>query len=337
MITELLKVKQIFKNYLKQMMYKESTVKRRMSLLNHYIFYLKDAGCHDIKETDREQVKRFFLYFQKAVSSETGKPFSRQTKQMMATTLRQLYRCLYVNELILTNPMQDMELSMKGEAARRQILSEQEMSFFLDSIETETFSGLRDRTLFELMYSSGFRSSEIAGLRIEDIDLDERKVLIRNSKWNKDRVVPISEVASKFLQHYLDRCNKKQGYLFAGVNGPLSRDYVNELFKKRLESCHMYKKGLCSHSIRHSIAGHLLNKGADLRYVQELLGHNSIETTVRYTHQLYDNLKRIYKTYHLRENEYFKEIDKKYLEKVKKLGQYLRDNQKNLNFLWKIK
>jgi site-specific recombinase XerD len=103
--------------------------------------------------------------------------------------------------------------------------------------------------------------------------------------------------------------------------GPLS---VERHFKKLLKEKGMYRKGLGLHSIRHSTATHLLEKGAGLRYVQELLGHKTIETTAHYTHTLTSSLKRIYKQYHPRENLYFKEVDGNYEQKLEDLARTLR-------------
>lgn len=164
------------------------------------------------------------------------------------------------------------------------------------------------------MYSSGLRVSEVADLKIKEIDFSSRMLMVRNGKWGKDRVIPISIVASKFLQKYLvGRRNKKESFVFLGTRGRLKGTSITERFITLIRRYEMDRPGLVTHSIRHSVATHLLESGAGIRYVQALLGHESIETTVRYTHMLYDNMKKIYKSYHPRENEYYKEVDSNYL------------------------
>ena len=129
----------------------------------------------------------------------------------------------------------------------------------------------------------------------------------------------MSEVAAGFFTKYLSGRSKKEEHVFIGAGGRMSGQTINRLFKKLLDEIGMYKEGLSAHSIRHSCATHLLAHGADLRYVQELLGHESIETTTVYTHELYENMRRIYRTYHPRENELFKEVDDEYMRQLVEL------------------
>jgi len=148
--------------------------------------------------------------------------------------------------------------------------------------------------------------------------------LIRNSKFGKDRVVPITETAEKFLKRYLAGRSSKSEYVFLSANGRITGSTVGHRFRDLLARHNMKRKNISAHSVRHSTATHLLEHGADVRYVQELLGHESIETTVRYTHTLHESLKRVYRIFHPRENEYFKEVDAEYVKKVEELLSYIK-------------
>jgi site-specific recombinase XerD len=236
---------------------------------------------------------------------------------MIAFAVKDLFRLLYISDLILTNPFQDSGLKMKKEGIKRAVLSEAEMSRVLDSIALNEPVSLRDRALFELLYSSGLRIGEALRLKVSDIDIENRMVLIRRGKGGKDRVEPVSEAAMKFLKLQIaGREENKDELVFTGVLGNLTSSTMNERFKKIAEKVGVVRKHLSVHSIRHSTATHLLEHGADLRYVQELLGHESIETTAIYTHCLSEGLKRIYKTHHPRENESYVEADAGYRQKV---------------------
>ncbi len=310
-------VQETYKSYLSSRGYSPKTVRIRMRMLESFLAYLKNsAGPEDFREVGSEHVKAYIRHLQGLVSQCTGRALADKTRQMMLCTVRQLFGCLYTQELILVNPAQDIRLKRQKQAERRAVLTQAEMGRLLDSIDTRRYSDLRDRALFELMYSSGLRVGEAVALKLSDIDMEARMMLIKG-KWGKDRVVPVGEVAIKYLKAYLKVRRRGRGEkLFIGQHGPLTPAGVNLFFKAWARKARMMRKNLSVHSIRHSVATHLLENGADLRYVQELLGHESIETTVIYTHSLYENLRRVYKTYHPRENEYFKEVGRAYLRRL---------------------
>lgn len=193
------------------------------------------------------------------------------------------------------------------------------MSKFLESIETTTPKGIRDRAIFELMYSSGLRTCEISNLKICDINFEQREMIVRG-KFGTERIVPVSEVANKFLILYLGKKVVQTNFpVFPGESNKKGLDtkYIGVLFKKYLEKIDMKLDGVSVHSIRHSTATHLLDNGATIRYVQELLGHKNLKTTERYTHIQTEKVGRIYREYHPREHGMIDTIDEKYLNDVK--------------------
>jgi site-specific recombinase XerD len=164
-----------------------------------------------------------------------------------------------------------------------------------------------------------------------DIELSSRMLIVRDAKWSKDRMVPINEVAAAFLSMYLGSEVRPEQPAFVGQRGRISRYCVKCRFHHHLSNAGLEGKGLTPHSIRHATATHMLAHGADLRYVQELLGHESIETTVIYTNELFENLKRIYKTYHPRENALYREVDEEYRERLERLAARLEDPRRPRN------
>ena len=179
------------------------------------------------------------------------------------------------------------------------------------------------------MYSSALRVSEVSKLDIADLDFNERMVIVRGGKWGKDRVEPVSEVAIKFLKLYVSARQEASGPLFLSEGRRrLGGAAINRRVKEHLKAQGIYRRGLSAHSFRHATATHLLAHGADLRYVQELLGHESIETTVIYTHELVENMKRIYKSYHARENELYEEVGDEYLKRLDAFIQRLKRQKK---------
>lgn len=308
-------VKKIFKDYLIECGYKDGTISWKMQYFS-YIFNYFDEDV-DFRDITENQIKDFLVYIETVLSEKRGRLLSKRTKTMIFGTVRLLFRCLYTQDFILANPMQDIVYKAKGEERQKEILTQEEMSSFLDKITEEKHLGLRDRAIFELMYSSGLRVSEVAKLKVGDIDFEERMLLAKEAKWGKDRIVPVSKVAMKFLKLYLaSRIKDKEAPVFLGEQGKIGAAMINNRFKKLLKQFGMYREGVTAHSIRHSVATHLLSNGADLRFVQELLAHESIETTCIYTNDFLENIKKVYKSYHPFENEYYKEVDEEYLNRL---------------------
>lgn len=299
-----------------------------------FFMFLKKQNVKDVRDVGYKVITSFFKSLTTLVTARRKKPFSANSQNSLLATLKQFFRSLYVNELILENPFRKVDIRIKIEEKKRIIMTPDEMSEFLDSITLDQPLGLRDRTIFELMYSSGLRISDVSKIDREDINLKEGTILIRQGKGKKDRVIPVHKVALKFLKLYLTESRSGKGPLFYSMygQGRLGSSAINNRFIFWLKKAGLYRCNLSSHCIRHSTAVHLLAGGADLRYVQELLGHESIETTVLYTHELLDNLKKIYKSYHPRENEYFKEVDLEYMKRIEYFEKLLKRRLSNRDF-----
>lgn len=180
----------------------------------------------------------------------------------------------------------------------------------LEAPDCGTLLGYRDRTIFELLYASGLRVSELTGLERGSCDLEERLVRV-TGKGSKERIVPMGRVAAAFLKEYLARIRPQlraaAGEEAPGTKkmflnhrgGPLTDRGVRYIFEKYIRRVSL-KEGLSPHSLRHSFATHLLERGADLRAVQELLGHANVSTTQIYTHVSKEHLRKIYQRAHPR-------------------------------------
>jgi site-specific recombinase XerD len=309
----------LFEETLKGEGYRSKSITRKKIDLRLFLTYVFDEEkLSDIRDVTVKTILEFFKHAG-SVLTRFSRPLSPASMAALISSVNLLYRILIRKELILCNPMQEVCIKGKTDGSKREVLSIEEMAKLLDSIGTDTPQRLRDRAIFELLYSTGMRVGELVNLKTSNIDHDERLAVIRQGKWGKDRIVPFSVVAAAFLKMHLSECGIKDGYVFAWDKKPLNISSINRMFKKYCTGCGIMRKRLSVHSIRHSTATHLLSGGADLRYVQELLGHESIETTVRYTHEMYDNLKRIYRTYHPRENMYHRELDGEYLSRIESL------------------
>lgn len=323
--------RKVLMSYMRDLRYKESTIRTKLAYLPHFFRFTEREGITDLREVSAMHIERFLMTEQDAICERTGKPYGSGTLLAVFAAVRILFASLYHEELLLSNPARGVKLRSREKARLRPVFSEGEIAQFLDGIDVKAPLGLRDRAMFELMYSSGLSSGEMGKLTRGDIDLGSRMLIVRDAKWSKDRMVPISEVAAAFMGTYLGKGGDASRPVFQGPRGGLRAHAVEERFHHHLERTGLQGKGLSAHSIRHATATHMLAHGADLRYVQELLGHESIETTVIYTNELLENLKRIYRKYHPRENALYREADGEYQARVRHLVDRLCDPRRPSN------
>jgi site-specific recombinase XerD len=302
----------------------ENTRKRGRYYLQRFARWLGEV---DIRNIDYSIILNYIEYL-RGLKNNRGKYLCPSSIATELSTHKEFYTYLYKSEYIFKNPMENIKVKQKGSRKERKIFSEKDISLFLDSIGIRTPHEQRDRALFELMYSSALRVGEIIDLTIENTNLDDRVCFLKR-KGGQEGFIPFSLAALKFLRIYIGNGRKKhlryvrnsdvKNILFLNRRGKLTWKALKGRFRKYLQRCGLENKGYTHHSIRHATATHLLSHGASIRYVQELLGHESIKTTEIYTRPTVENIKTVYRTYHPRENEYFKEIDSEYVAECEKM------------------
>jgi integrase/recombinase XerD len=219
----------------------------------------------------------------------------------MISTARGFYKFLLLDGHLKKNPAEDLVAPQKGFYLPRFLTeSEIELLFSIPDVEIET--GLRDRAILEVLYASGLRVSEAINLKVSDVDLDAG-ILNAHGKGSKERRVPLGREAVHFLQKYsavrAKNDNLKNPLLFVSKAGKqLSRQEVYNLVQSCAEKCGL--EDVSPHTLRHSFATHLLQRGADSRSVQAMLGHADISTTQIYTHITDNHLKATYEQHHPR-------------------------------------
>jgi len=224
------------------------------------------------------------------------------------SAIRSLYRYLLREKKVANTPFgydgrsRRKAFQMKLEKRLPDFLTHSEMERLLRATDTRTFLGKRDRAIIELLYAAGLRVSELASLNVEDIDLENREVRV-TGKRNKTRTTLIGTPAAKYLKLYLNvrpqmRTEERHQPFFASRNGKrlLARS-IQKLLDKSAQQAQLSKK-VHPHMLRHSFATHMLDGGADLRVVQELLGHSSVASTEIYTHVSKRQTKRAYLAAH---------------------------------------
>lgn len=219
--------------------------------------------------------------------------------------IKAFYRFMTAEGYMDANPAEVVEAGTKGIKLPR-VLSEDEVVRLLNQPDITTAEGFRDRTMLEVLYATGMRVSELINLTLERVDLN-MKYIIAFGKGSKERIVPLGSVASEFLQQYLEKVRPKLTHEDRNTNIVFLAFGGHELTRQRFwQIIRAYgrkaniNKALTPHILRHSFATHLLDNGADLRSVQELLGHSDISTTQIYTHLTNKRLRDIYAKAHPR-------------------------------------
>jgi len=234
--------------------------------------------------------------------------YSKATIARKLATLRSFYKFLVKTGRCAANPMTAVR-TPKQEKKLPRFLEYEEVKRLLETPPVETWLGSRDRAILETLYSTGIRVSELVALNMDDIDFLGEVVHIRG-KGKKERITPISSSALQAIQHYMEFRNKRaqsnsnfdSKVLFVNKHGQrLSTRSVRRKMDKYLKMAGL-DPAISPHTLRHSFATHMLNNGADLRSVQELLGHQSLSTTQIYTHLTTRKLKDVYENAHPREH-----------------------------------
>jgi integrase/recombinase XerD len=316
-----------FSAWLTEEGYKPDTVKGKRILVARFASYLEGLGISDICVVDRASLEGYARFIQKRISPRSGKLYRQTTQASLWGTALALLAALYEEGKIDALPAALVRVHRPRDPLVT-LLSEADISRILESINDEHPRGRRDRALFELIYSAGLRAGEAARLTWEDLNLDARTAFIKQSKFDKDRVVPLTHEAIEMLKRYRDSSLSDSPFVFPGMKGGLSPAKINIRFKQYAKACELYRPGITTHQLRHACATHLIAHGAQLRYVQELLGHASVETTVRYTRNQQEEVKRIHEQYHPRETVMFKTVDAEYLRRIEELAERIREGRK---------
>ncbi len=278
--------------------YSTKTIESYRHEINHFIGFLQSEGIDDYNQVSY----RFLRGYMAKLHEEN---LSKSSINHKLSALRSFYNYMLKQEYVIDNPFLLIE-SQKVASRNPDFLFPQEMMGLLDSIKTNDELGKRNKAMLELLYASGLRCSEIVNLKLTDIDYDCQLLLI-HGKGGKDRYVPFHDYAKEVLITYLDEArnslmikSESHSYVFVNVRGNKITNRGVQNVVDRMSQLYDPTKKIHPHTFRHSFATHLLNEGADIRAVQELLGHANLSTTQIYTHITKDHLKAVYQKAHPR-------------------------------------
>lgn len=283
--------------------YSLATVRHAEECLRSFILWCDERGLgrpHDITKPILERYQRYLFLYRKG----NGQPLTARTQYSRLTPLRGFFKWLAKQNHILYNPASDLDLPRMDQRLPKHILTIAEIETVLAQPDLGDTTGLRDRAILETFYSTGMRRMELVELGVFDVDNERGTVMIRQGKGQRDRLIPIGERALGWIAKYRDDLRPElvagadPGKLFLTQFGQaFTPGRMSEMVRRYIDAAKLGKQGSC-HLFRHSMATLMLENGADIRYIQAMLGHASLTTTQLYTHVSIRQLKDIHTATH---------------------------------------
>jgi len=284
--------------------YAERTAKGYLRAVRFFLDWLGRRGIAlpDVR-TDDILVYQTDVY---GLRKKDGKPYSTYDQTHRIAAVKTLFRFLARRGYLLSDPSASVEYPRQENRLPRGVMTPQEARAIVEAPDLSTPMGLRDRAIFETLYATGIRAGELGNLKREDVDTEERILRVVLGKGKKDRNVPLTRAAAEAIEAYLAygrpqmRGGRRSQLLFlAHRGGKMYDSHLNDVVSKWAFKAGVKRHVTC-HTFRHSVATHLLRGGADIRHIQMLLGHSSLQTTERYTRVEVSDLKEVMKRAHPR-------------------------------------
>lgn len=282
--------------------YSPATVVSRRRSLRTFVAWASERGIDDPREVTKpilERYQRHLFYYRK----EDGSPLVPGTQVNLLRAIKTFFKWATRENHILYNPASELDIPKVPRRLPRNILSVDEVAAILNEADPSDVVGLRDRALLELLYSTGLRRKEVGNLTRSDIDFTRQVVFVREGKGGHDRVVPLGARACAWLEKYLYEARPQltvgdaTALFVTDFGDPASGYYVAMRVKRYMALAGIERPG-AAHLLRHACATHMLEGGADIRFIQALLGHANLNTTEIYTHVSIEKLKAIHEATH---------------------------------------
>jgi integrase/recombinase XerD len=283
--------------------YAEDTAEQARWSIADFIRWAELRGIEHPMEVTRpilESYQRYLYYYRRG----NGQPLTFRTQHSRLSPVRRWFRWMVRNNHILNNPASDLDLPRIEKRIPRTIFTAEEVERVMVVPDIGTPVGLRDRALLETFYSTGVRRAELIRLKLYDVDRERNTLTIRQGKGKKDRMIPIGERALAWVEKYLREARPvlalepDDATLFLTQYGePFHPDAMSYLVRDYVAQANLGKSGSC-HTFRHTMATLMLEGGADIRYIQQMLGHAELSTTEIYTHVAIRKLQQIHAATH---------------------------------------
>lgn len=292
-----------YKEQLQAQNYATQSIEYKYVSLCWFIDWCHDRGIDRIEQITRPVLQRYQRYLYYAIS-RSGNPLSVASQRNRLTAVRTWFRFLMRENLILYNPASELELPKPEKRLPKHTLTAEEAELVMTQPNLDTDQGIRDRAMLEVLYSTGIRRQEVLNLTCSDVNHGAGVLAIRQGKGRKDRFVPVGDRALIWVKKYLDEVRvlhsipSSPDNLFLEDTGQkLDPHRVSRAVKKYVKATGINKTGSC-HLFRHTMATLMLENGADIRFIQQMLGHAMLSTTEIYTHVAIHKLKEIHTVTH---------------------------------------
>ncbi|WP_347332707.1 site-specific tyrosine recombinase XerC [Marinimicrobium locisalis] len=293
----------LYVDHLKVMNYADRTVGHRETTLTQFSAWCEERGILKASEVTKPILERYRRHLHHS-RDKRGNPFSAKNQMARLIPIRGFFKWATRQNYLLYNPASELELPKVEKRLPKATLSPEEAELILSLPNIHTDEGLRDRAIVEVLYSTGIRRMEVVNLTRADLHPDRGVLAVRQGKGKKDRFVPISDRAMGWLKRYLDEVRigfaiepDPENVFLESTGQPLTPDKLSRLVSKYIKQADIGKGGSC-HLFRHTVATLMLDNGADIRFIQQMLGHVSIGTTEIYTHVSIVKLKQIHDMTH---------------------------------------
>jgi integrase/recombinase XerD len=297
---------QMMETYLQWMAIKNYSDRTIGSRERYLLWFLEWCGQRELNQPSEitkailQRYQRHLFHYRKT----NGDPLSFHSQYNRLVAVRAWFKWLSKENYILYNPASEIELPKLGKRLPKAVLSAQEAERVLNQPDMGEPMGLRDRAILEVFYSTGVRRQELANLQVQDLDPERGTLFVRQGKGRVDRMIPIGERAVQWIGKYLEAtrpelaCGRDEGELFLSHCGEaISPNGLTNLVRNYIDKARIGKRGSC-HLFRHTLATLMLENGADIRFIQEMLGHAKLDTTQIYTQISIKRLKEVHTQTH---------------------------------------
>jgi integrase/recombinase XerD len=297
-----------YRQHLAILNYAVGTIKGHLFFLNRFFKYLGEINVIEITAVTRDIVRDYQTHLYEEINKK-GAPNSVSYQNNNLKTIKSFFRLLRENDYLAGDPAKEISYAKKPKRLPRSILSGPEAKKIIHAPDTKTALGYRDRTILEVLYSSGIRKEELLNVLLTDVDYHDGFIRVNSGKGDKDRVVPIGTIACRYIENYIKAVRPMlirdpyNNHLFLSLKGNrLSKNMAWEIVKRYSKKAKT-KKNVSPHTFRHTCATLMLRNKANIRHIQELLGHASLDSTQVYASVSITDLKEVHSKCHPREKD----------------------------------